>query len=135
MSDGPLPKNPARVPWLSQVLDPIGEISSGRGLSVVRSDPDAPGSAFGTEIPMSDRTAETIKEDGVYENPQKDRFQFRKGHVVPPGTLKTFRKVADYPEPELPGAAEYAETRPDETAKADAEPENKKAPAPTTKTS
>lgn len=140
MTDGPLPKNPNRVPWLSQVLDPVGTISSGRGVTVVRPEPGAPGSAFPEETPMSDNT-DTIKQDGVYEDRMGNRFQYRKGHVLAPDAAKTLTRVGDFVEPLSPAdAAAQAEADASENqtattaeAKAEAAPENKADAAPATK--
>ena len=133
MTPGPLPKNPNRVPWLSQVIDPVGtETGSGPGVTIVRPEPGAPGSAYPQESPMSEH--DTIKSDGVYEDRLGNRFQYRKGHVLAPGAARALKRVGDYPEPLSPAdAAAKAEADAPENRAEAAAPENKAAPAPATK--
>lgn len=135
MTPGPLPKNPARVPWLSQVDDPVGtETGTRAGVTVVRPDPGTPGSAYPEESPVSEH--DTIRQDGVYEDRLGNRFQYRKGHVLAPGAARSLTRVGDYPVAMSPAdaAAKAERDEPETGAKAEPEaPENKADAAPSTK--
>jgi hypothetical protein len=67
--------------------------------------------------------SDVIKQDGIYQDKQGNRFQFRKDHVLGPGEVANLTRVGDFPEASGPGAAEYVATQPtdDEKAKADAD--------------
>jgi hypothetical protein len=53
---------------------------------------------------------DVITEDGVYADAEGNRFQFRKGHVLPPGGKALLTRVGDFPEAQAPGVAEFATT-------------------------
>lgn len=158
MSDPTPPlKNPSRVPAISQIADPVGQAMGGVGVTITPSMIDPPaGQAIGEESPVSERN-DIVETDGVYEDAEKNRFQYRSGHQLPAGTLKTLKRVDSFPKQRGQGEEELEATKaPKETAaqkkareaqeadakaKADAdakaaqEAENKKAPEPENKSS
>lgn len=130
---GPV-KNPNRVPMsLQEMGDNVGtETGTGPGLQIVQSGPlmeqGVPVMSFKVN---RDTGAFEVQVDGVYQNPAtNDRFQFRKGHVVPEEVAKTFKRVGPWPGEVDENAVEAAETAQPKAAPA---PENKAAPAPATK--
>jgi hypothetical protein len=130
------PKNPGRVPWLSQVLDPVGTAPGGGGVTVGQASPVVPGPAAPSEEAETvTNNLRAIPEDGIYEDGQGNRVQFRKGHPLTAEQLKRLTRVDDFAVAEGP-AAEFAQTvapADEGDGKAAAEPENKKAPSPGTK--
>lgn len=126
----PIAKNPSRVPDASQVLNPVGTATGGGvGVQIVKSKiVGSSGTAIVQEglTVMSDRN-EFIADDGVYEDADHNRFQYKKGHVLSPGSLKLLKKVGGYPNLGNPGEAEHAETKADAAPqnKAESKPENK----------
>lgn len=115
-------KNPDRVPAISQVLDPVGQSGGpGPGVQITPSllYPSA-GQRNEQEALMSERN-DIIEADGVYEDGEGNRFQYRAGHQLARGDIKArkLKKVGAFPSLGKPGEAEH------EATKADAAPENK----------
>jgi hypothetical protein len=107
------PKNPARVHPLLVQHDSIGALPTGGGssITIVKTVDGGALSAADMEAIMVDRTTEVIVEDGLYKDRQGNRFQFRRGHVLPRGRLRELTRVGDFPKPEpVPGAREFADT-------------------------
>jgi hypothetical protein len=131
MTDPPVPvKNPRRVPWVSQVHDPVGTVTgTGRGVQIVPGPPPPREKPMSVKVNRETGNAE-IQVDGIYEHAQtKDRFKFRKGQVIPEGDAKFFNRVGPWPGETDEEAIEAQAT----AAKANAAPQNKAASAPENK--
>jgi hypothetical protein len=118
-------KNPDRVPSFSQVDNPLGTARGGDGGVIVATGSSVVDAKETTMVSPRSVSAQNdvIPEDGIYQDGEGNRFQFRKDTVVPPGSLKLLKKTDPFPDPQTPGVAEFGQTiaSPDEAATAAAD--------------
>jgi hypothetical protein len=134
-------KNPARVPEVLARFDPVGTAGAvGRGVQIVPGRPPGPATQ---ELPRTqelppmsikanrDTGNYEVQVDGVYEHSlTHDRFQFRKGQIVPEGDAQFFSRTGPWPGETDEAALERETTGGSRKA---AEPENKAAHPPENK--
>lgn len=120
-------KNPRRVPWTSQVDDPVGTAGTVADIAPSQETRAMADFRFNSQTGSHEATR-----DGVYErqadNPvNRDRVQLRKGYAVTEADAKTLKRVGAWP-----GETDEDEVEAQATANARAmnAPANKTAPAP-----